>query len=460
MVPKNDGQLASSFRDPCGFLFYRSGILYRQVNLVFKESHDALIRTGLYAALVNDGLLVSHEEVDVAPPRPQIAYKVLKPQLVPFISYPYEWCFSQMKDAALTTLRIQRRALDFGMTLKDASAFNLQFDEGKPVFVDTLSFDKYTEGQPWLAYRQFCQHFLAPLTLMSLKDIRLSHLLRMYIDGIPLDLASSLLPVRSRFKLPLLTHIHLHASSQRRYADKPVEMSHRKLSKMGLMGILDSLESCIRGLKWKPLGTEWADYYNDTNYSAEALHAKKNIVAGLIDRVSPANVWDLGGNIGVFSRIASARGIPTVSMDIDPAAVEINYLEAVSRNESTILPLVIDLSNPSPPIGWANQERMSLEDRGPADTVLALALLHHLCISNNVTFGMLADFLRLICRHLIIEFIPKSDSQVQRLLATREDIFDDYTEISFERDFSEHFVIGKRVAIRDSERVLYLMSAR
>lgn len=456
----SDGGIPDSFRDPSGFLFYRQGILYRQVNLVGKDSYDTLIQTGLHAALVDDGLLVSHEEAEVPPSRPEVAYKVLKPQLIPFVSYPYEWCFSQMKDAALTTLKIQRRALDFGMTLKDASAYNLQFCAGKPVFIDTLSFETYAEGQPWLAYRQFCQHFLAPLALMSYKDVRLSSLLRTYIDGIPLDLTSTLLPFRTRLRLSLLTHIHLHASSQKRYADRPVDMSRRKLSKMGLVGILDSLQSLVAGLTWKPSGTEWADYYNDTNYSAVAFQDKKDIVAGLLDRVSPENVWDLGGNIGVFSRIPCAKGIPTVCMDIDPAAVEMNYLEAVSKKERNILPLVIDLGNPSPGIGWADQERMSLEQRGPADTALALALVHHLCISNNVPFRMLADFLRRICRHLIIEFIPKSDSQVRRLLATREDVFADYTQTAFHDEFAPFFAVEESIHIKDSQRMLYLMRAR
>jgi len=456
----SDGVIPGSFRDPSGFLFYRHGILYRQVNLVGKDSYDTLIQTGLHAALVDDGLLVSHEEVEVPPSRPELVYKVLKPQLIPFVSYPYEWCFSQMKDAALTTLMIQRRALDFGMTLKDASAYNVQFYAGRPVFIDTLSFDTYKEGQPWIAYRQFCQHFVAPLALMSYKDARLSSLLRTYIDGIPLDLTSSLLPFRTRFRLSLLAHVHLHAGSQKHYADKPVEISHKKLSKMGLVGIVDSLQSLVAGLTWKPSGTEWADYYEDTNYSAEAFSDKRRIVAEFLDAVAPTKVWDLGGNIGVFSRIACAKGIPAVCMDIDPAAVEMNYLEAVSKKERNVLPLVIDLGNPSPGIGWGNQERMSLEQRGPTDAALALALVHHLCISNNVPFRALADFLGRTCKNLIIEFIPKSDSQVQRLLATRQGVFAEYTQTTFHDEFARRFVVEEPIRIKDSQRMLYLMRAR
>ena len=252
-------RIASSFRDPSGFLFYRDGTVYRQINLSYKDSYNTLRKSGLYASMVKDRLLISHEEVDIKPSTNGIAYKIIQPQAIQFISYPYEWCFSQLKDAALTTLKVQRRALNFGMTLKDATAYNIQFHMGKPIFIDTLSFEKYIEGKPWVAYKQFCQHFLAPLALMSYKDIRLAQLLRTYIDGIPLDLVSSLLPSCTKFKLALLTHIHLHAISQKHYADKPSGISSNKISKMGFLGILDSLESIVKGLKWKPCGTEWAD---------------------------------------------------------------------------------------------------------------------------------------------------------------------------------------------------------
>jgi ribosomal protein L11 methylase PrmA len=217
------------------------------------------------------------------------------------------------------------------------------------------------------------------------------------------------------------------------------------------------LESAIGKLKWQAKGTEWVDYYKDTNYSEDALQHKKQIIAEFLNKLNPKNVWDLGGNVGIFSRIASDKGIPTISFDIDPAAIERNYLECVAKGETNILPLLVDLTNPSPGIGWVGNERMSLLERGPADTVLALALVHHLAISNNVPLGKIADFLSRICNSIIIEFVPKSDSQVQRLLATREDIFPDYTQSAFERVFGRYFAVLNSVRIKDSERILYLM---
>lgn len=457
---KTDKELPSSFRDPSGFLFFRDGLLYRQVNALYKEDYEHLIDSGLYQVLVDAKLLVSHTEVskvDVGDARSDQAYKVIEPEWIPFVSYPYEWSFSQLKDAALLTIEIQKRALEFGMSLKDASAYNVQFRGCKPVLIDTLSFEKYREGRPWVAYRQFCQHFLAPLALMSYTDIRLGQLFRVYIDGTPLDLASSLLPFRTRFKFSLLSHIHLHAKSQAHFADKTEGASDRGMTRVSFLGLIDNLESAVKKLKWRAEGFEWADYYEHTNYSVDGLEHKKQIVAQFLEEVNPGTVWDLGANVGEFSRIASDRGAQTISFDIDPAAVEKNYRECVKEGKATILPLLLDLTNPSPAIGWENRERMSLLERGPVDTVLALALIHHLAISNNLPLGKVAAFFSRICRSLIIEFVPKSDSQVQRLLSTREDIFPNYTQPAFESEFAKHFTISSSGRIRDSQRTLYLM---
>jgi hypothetical protein len=454
----SNGNLSSSFRDPSGFLFFQDGSIYRQINQSYKENYDHLVSSGLYENLVNDGLLISHREVELDYARTDKAYKVIKPELIPFISYPYEWCFSQLKDAALTTLKIHKIALDSEMILKDGSAYNIQFVKGKPVLIDTLSFDKYREGETWVAYRQFCQHFLIPLALMSYKDVRLNQLLRIYIDGIPLDLGSSLLQSRTRLKFSLLSHIHLQAKSQAHFADKTeVNTSGRKMSRLAFRAIAESLESAIKKLKWRPKGTEWGDYYDDTNYSSDAFQEKKQLITEFLNEIKPEAVWDLGANTGLFSRIASDQGIQTISFDIDPAAVEKNYLECGKKEETHILPLVIDLANPSPGIGWENQERASFLERGPAGTVLALALIHHLAISNNLPLERIADFFSKVCHSLIIEFVPKSDSQVKRLLVVREDVFPDYTQECFERVFSDYFSIQNTIKIKNTERTLYLM---
>ncbi|MCB9799985.1 MAG: SAM-dependent methyltransferase [Candidatus Omnitrophica bacterium] len=457
----HDSLVAGSFRDPSGFLFFEDQVLYRQVNLSYKEHYRHLMDSGLYAALIERGLLIPHDESSVKPRVGEQAYLVLAPEKVDFIAYPYEWCFSQFKDAALTTLQIQKRALEKGMILKDASAYNIQRHRGNTLLIDTLSFEKYEEGMPWIAYKQFCQHFLAPLALMSFCDVRLNQLLRVYIDGIPLDLASTLLPRRTWLNTGILMHIHLHAKSQKHFSDKEVEVAKtsnaRKMSRMGLLGLIDSLETAVKRLQWKPGGTEWADYYDQTNYSDDASKEKARIVDGFIRQVNPRLVWDMGANRGVYSRLASTQGIAAIAFDIDPAAVEKNYRESREKNETLMYPLVLDCTNPSPGIGWEHNERMALMDRSPADLMMALALVHHLAISNNLPLEKIARFFQKLGRHLIIEFVPKNDSQVMRLLKSREDIFPNYTQEGFEKAFAPYFETVEKSIVSGSQRILYLM---
>ncbi|MEX2599369.1 MAG: SAM-dependent methyltransferase [Dehalococcoidia bacterium] len=448
-----------SFRDPCGVVFERDGGLYREVRRNYQARYDQLMEGGLYQALVEAELLVPHEEVTPDPDAGPDTYRVLRPERVPFISYPYEWSFSQLRAAALATLRIQRMALQHGMSLRDASAYNIQFRGGKPVLIDTLSFEAYEEGQPWPAYRQFCQHFLAPLALMGYRDIRLGNLLRVHLDGVPLDLAASLLPWRTRLRPSLLMHIHLHARSQRRHGAR--QGAHntqgRKLSRNGLLGLLDSLRGSIRGLRWRPEGTEWAEYEQGDSYTVDALEHKEETVRSFLERAGPASVWDLGANTGRFSRIAAELGALTLAFDLDPAAVERHWRACNERGEQRVLPLVLDLTNPSPALGWAHNERMSFAERGPVGLVMALALVHHMAIGNNVPLPRVASFLASLAPWLVVEFVPREDPKARLLLAGRDDIFPGYTQAGFEAAFEDHYRIEAIQEVRDSRRVLYLM---
>lgn len=455
---------ASSFRDPSGYLFYEKGTLYRQVNKVYKSDYLLLKSSGLYDQLTREKLLVRHDEVNCRGSLETNAFKVIKPELIDFISYPYEWSFSELKDAALTTLRINQIALEHGMSLKDSSVYNIQFLRGKPIMIDTFSFEKYQENKPWVAYRQFCQHFLAPLALMAFTDIRLKNLLRVYIDGIPLDLAAKLLPKITYINLGIFTHIKLHARFQQKYAGntQTSKTIGKNMNRAGMLGLIDNLMSIIENMTWKYASddSEWGDYYNKTNYTNKAFDHKKNVISSWIKKIQPKNVWDLGANDGTFSRIASNMNISTVAFDIDQIAVEKNYLKTKKNKEQMILPLVIDLANPSPAIGWAHQERKSLIDRGPVDVVFALAFIHHLCISNNVPFANLVTFFASITKHLVIEFIPKSDSQLQKLLATRVDIYSQYSLDNFIEAFSKHFSLIQKIKISESDRVLLLFTKK
>ncbi|HEY3781131.1 MAG TPA: hypothetical protein VGL56_08625 [Fimbriimonadaceae bacterium] len=453
-------RLPSSFRDPSGFIFERDGVLLRQVNQSYAGDFELFESSGLSDALVRAKLLVPYQQAGLDKALSKEAISVLQPEKIEFISYPYEWCFSQLKDAALLTLRIQMVALDHGMCLKDASAYNVQFWRGKPVFIDTLSFEKYEEGKPWIAYKQFCQHFLAPLALMSFTDVRLSSLLRTFIDGIPLDLASRLLPKKTRFQLGLMLHIHGHAKAQAGKSDGKAPAGG--MTKTAMKGIISNLESTVSKLTYEAKDTEWADYYSQTNYSQGARTEKEKLVAQYLGLItpSPKTAWDLGANTGEFSRIASEAGISTIAWDIDPAAVEKGYQMVKSAGISNLLPLLEDFSNPSPSLGWANQERQSLEERGRVDAVMALALIHHLAIGNNVPLADVATFFVSLAKWAIVEFVPKEDSQTQKLLHARKDVFTDYSEEGFETAFGRWYQIVKKDKIEGSHRTLYLLKER
>lgn len=459
-TPSSINPIISSFKDPSGFVFVKDGILYRQINNSYQKNYDLLIKSGLYDKLTDIEYLVKHKEVDF-PKKGDSVYKIIQPEKIPFVSYSYEWSFSMLKEAALLTLNIQKIALEHNMSLKDASSFNVQFLNGKPIFIDTLSFEKYQQDSPWVAYKQFVEHFLSPLALMSFNNVSLNRLGVLFLDGVPLELASNLLPFRSRLRPSLFMHIHAHAKSQKKYSnqkltDVPVK---KKFSKLSFLALLDSLEGTIKSLSWKPEGTEWTDYYDsNNNYQSKSLDHKTELIKDWSKKIKPKVVWDMGANTGVFSRAAAfATNAQVMSFDIDQGALERNYLEITKKQEKNILPLFCDLTNPTPSIGWANQERLSLWERGNADLVLALALVHHLSISKNVPFSYIASVFAKMGKYLVIEFVPKADSQVKILLANRKDVFVNYDQKNFEADFKAYFNIKKVIPIKDTKRILYLM---
>jgi hypothetical protein len=451
-----------SFRDPSGFVYTREHTLYRQVNASFGKHFEAFLASGLYDELTREGLLVPHDQVGLELAATPDAHAVLRPERIPFISYPYEWSFGQLQDAASLTLDIQERALRKGFSLRDSSAYNVQFQGGRPVFIDTLSFEPLEEGKPWAAYKQFCEHFLLPLSLMSSRDVRFGTLLRSYVDGIPLDFGSRLLPRRSWASMSTVIHLHLHAWAQGRYAGAAVSSAAKgkTMSRNALLTLVQNLKSAVRRLSWNPAGTEWAEYTSDNNYSDRANRCKRALVVEHLRGAGARMVWDLGANTGEYSRAAREVASQVISFDIDPAAVERNYRRVRTEAQTGILPLLLDLTNPSPAQGWAGRERLSLADRGPADALLALALIHHLAIGHNLPLDRIAGYLSRLGRLLVIEFVPKSDSQVKRLLLSRPDIFPGYTKEGFEAAFSREYEIKSSNLVEDSERWLYCMVSR
>ena len=465
-IPAADGPAVdpASFRDPSGFVFRRDGTLYRQIQPPGAADWEAFRTSGLYERLAADRLIVEHTDVDLDLAALQGAVAVIRPRALDFISYPYEWCFSQLREAALLTLDLQARALDAGMRLRDASAYNVQFDAGRPILIDSLSFEAAPPTEPWPAYRQFCEHFLAPLALMAHRDARCGLMLRDFIDGIPLDLAAGLMPVRTRLNLGLQAHLHLHARAQRNAAGAgspaPSEAGppQRRVSETGQRALLDSLRRTVEGLRYQPSG-HWTGYASATSYSDRGTASKGEIVAEMLDAIGGATAWDLGANVGVYSALAAERGYRVAAFDQDAASVESHWRRLADRR-SAILPLVMDLTNPSPALGWSLEERASFLERGQPDVILALALVHHLAIGNNVPLPGVARLFARLSPRAIVEFVPKDDPMTRRLLAARPDIFESYSIEGFRAAFSAHFHIARETPVEDSPRTLFLLERR
>lgn len=453
--------LPSSFRDPHGFMFAVDGVLFRQVNEVHRDDLELMESSGLLGDLVADRALIPHVDDDIGLAPAAGAYRVLRPEVVPFVSYPYEWCFSALRDAALHTLKVQRAAMSHGMSLRDASAYNVQFVGGRPILIDTLSFERLAPGQPWVAYRQFCEHFLAPLALMSMRDVRIGRTLETFLDGIPLDLASTLLPFRSRRKAGIQLHVHLHAKSQRRHeggGGKESRASGREFSSRAFEGLLSSLESAVRSLEDPAGPSVWKEYYGEADhYGADAADAKLAVVRRWLDDLRPRTVWDLGANTGRFSLAAAEAGADVVALDADPFAVEAAYRRARGGSADRVLPLVMDLTNPSAAVGLAHRERMSLQERGPADLTMALALVHHLSIGANVPLGRFVDLLADLGALSILEWVPKDDPKVREMLSSREDVFTGYEEAELRDEVARRFTIRAREDVPGMGRVLFLL---
>jgi hypothetical protein len=445
-------------------VFEKDGTLYRQVNNIFKEDFDHFISSGCYDHLVEKQWLVFHEEIVKNFTGSPDWYKTLKPQRVPFISYPYEWCFDMLKDAALLTLQLAEECTQFGIILKDATLFNIQWLDGKPVFIDTLSFERYDASQPWIAYRQFCESFLSPLLLMHYSHQPLQSILLVHPEGIPLSITRSLLPWRSKFSFYTYLHIHMHERLASRSTGKEVHPQNSRVPGKGgfsekkIHRLLDSLRSLILSLQWKGDATAWDQYYEEANQRDDYVLQKKKIIIEWVSELPrPLTAVDLGANEGAFSFLLAAKNIKTIAADSDHSTINKLYQKIKKEKEKNILPLLINLANPTSATGLNNRERISFIERTNCDLGLALALVHHLAIGKNIPFEKLAELFENLADHFIIEFIPKTDKKVKFMLQQKKDIYNNYHEENFVRSFEKYFSIQKKHEIGDSGRILYMM---
>jgi len=455
----------SSFRDPSGFVFKQDKQIFRQINNNYFDHYSKLTDSGLYQQLVDKELLIEHETIESTSER-----IIIKPKYIDFFSYPYEWSFTQLKDAAETTLEIQLLALEHGMSLKDATAFNTTHYRNKPIFIDTLSFEKYNEGDPWFAYGQFCVHYYCPLLLLKYGIRAKWNLSESYLNGTEVELTSKLLPLKTYLMPTILTNVHLHAKSLKKYKNHQSNTANKINSKSygiprkRLINIIKSLKLKINSLELENKNTtKWNNYYSFTNYEENDFKLKENTLSRWIGEQSIKNVWDIGANDGHFSRIVKDISHCIYSSDYDPLATESNYLKCKINKEKNITPFVSNITEPSPGLGFANTERSTLLNRMmnvDLDCILALALIHHLCISENCSFTMLASLWSKLSKYLIVEFVHPEDSWARSLLDQKGrnvELFSYYNQSDFENDFSKFYNIVDKITLGTSQRIMYLM---
>lgn len=448
---------SSSFRDPSGHIFLNDkNELFRRINPIYFKQYDALKTSGFYEKMIHNQWLIPHEEI--ANNDDEI---IIKPTAVPFFTYPYEWSFSQYKHAALQTLKIQKIALENGFSLKDATAFNITFFNSKPILVDTLSFDFYEENQPWRAYKQFISHFFGPLVLAKYFGTEYLKSLKQNIDGYSIEDIAKILPFSSKFNPTIYANIHLLAKYDKKYeGEKVKEIKSVKISKKSQLNIVESLYNFIKKIELDE-SSEWKNYYVVKNYDDKAFEQKKEVVKTWVSKIEANRVVDFGGNDGTFSRVFNNKNLDFLVLDIDANAVDKNYKNVLINKENTILPIVMDLLNPSPAIGFENKERFSFLERlkqYKPDISLALALIHHITLTGNISFEMSASFFSSISPYLIIELPERNDSWVKFILESKHEFkshFDDYNIENFEYQYTKFYEVIEKIKIENTERTLF-----
>lgn len=450
----------SSFRDREATVFYREGRVYRALSKRALENFKLVSETEFFRRRVSAGEIVGSALLarDQIPPGID-SPGVIEHSRIPFISYSYEWSFRMLRDAALLQLDLIADALNENIQLKDCSSFNFQFCGARLQFIDIASFEPYLPGSPWLGYRQFCEMFLFPLLLASYKQINFHPLLRSNLEGIPAQEMYKLLSLRDFARRGIFAHVVLQKTLQDRVSDRP-ENIRTDLSRSGfnkeLIGInVRKLRSLIVGLPLPYRHSEWVTYATQNSYDASDAERKKDFVRRALSAHHQTLVWDIGCNTGVFSKLAAAiTGADVVAMDADVASIDVLYAE-LSGKLHKILPLVMNLTNPSPNQGWRGKERGDLRQRGRPSHILALALVHHVVIGANVPLAQFIEYLRSFDAELTIEFVTKDDPMCKKLLTNREDVFSDYVQEVFENTLRTHYSIAAQENLQSGTRALY-----
>lgn len=456
--------VAGSFRDPAGHVHIFQNQILRSVTKHGVTNFEAVLKTGFLDLIVKKGYLLPYKKVNdptILTLLPEAVHVLEHPRLS-YVSYPYEWSFPLLKAAALLHLDIAIEALEAGVSLSDASAYNIQFVGAQPVFIDHLSFKPYIEGEYWIAHRQFCEHFLNPLLLRAILGLPHNAWFRGTLEGVSCEDLNKLLPLRDKISARMMAHVVLPARFQRQAFGKKAggnitqSCDRKNFPCAAYKGMLRQLHKWVTQLE--PKGkqiTVWSDYVESNTYEDIEKRTKTEFIERFITEIKPRLVFDLGCNSGAFSEIALRSGAQQViGFDFDQAALDKAYLRA-KKKSLNYLPLFLDAANPSPSQGWGESERSGFHDRAKADAVLALAFVHHLAIGRNTPLDKVIDCITAMAPQGVIEFVPKDDPMIQAMLKLREDIFLDYSRKTFESKLKARADIIESEQITSNGRFIY-----
>ena len=461
---------SGSFRDPEGYVFWVGERIFRALNQSGLDYYRAFRNSSVAEWAEEQKLVTRSWELprgnwEGLGPFSADVVGVLEQERVPFISYPYEWTFDMLKDTALLHLDLECAMGRCRLAIKDATAYNIQFLHGKPVFIDVLSFRPYREGMPWVGYAQFCRSFFYPLLVQACCGIEFQPLLRSYLDGIPVTTVRRILGLRAWRSFAALKHVLLQAGLQQSFGEKMPALTDEfrkvRVSLNHNVRLMQTLKEEIAKLSPRNAVSHWTPYGEKNSYSPNARQQKRAFVAKHLEKIAPLNVWDIGCNTGEYALLAAEYSSQVIALDSDAASVNALYVHCKSQNITRVLPLVSDLIDPSPALGWGLEERKSIFERGAVDCVLALALVHHLCLMRNIPLGHIFSlFARLGAQHVLVEFVPKTDPMATRLLTNREDVYPWYTQQTFEKEASAHFIMEERMELEKGGRVMYWLVRR
>ena len=434
---------AGSFRDPAGKIFYHKDKVYRILNDEGKKRFEFLKKNELLQKLVNEKLVISSNQInsEILHSKEFLDKQILEHNKIHYISYPYEWSFQQLKDAAIHHLDLHLYLLNNNATLIDASAYNIQFIGNKPIFIDILSIKEYEDGEYWKAHKQFCENFLNPLILKSKKNINFNNWFKGNLEGITTKDLNSTLSFTNKISYNIFVQVVLlNYLENKTIKDENINLSKvnkRKFPKKSYISILKNIKKLIKNLKIKKDKTIWGDYSKNNTYKIEEENEKKKIVKEFSKKFKFESLADLGCNDGVYSEICLENGCKqVVGFDYDLNAIN-NAFNSSKEKNLNFLPLYFDASNPSPNLGWLQAERKGFLERANFSGMLSLAFEHHLAIAKNIPLDQVIKFLTNIAPRGLIEFVPKEDNTIKKMLSLKGDIFKDYNELNFKNILSK-----------------------